>query len=754
VGNGLPLNNEDLSILAELLKSTQTPAGISSYQSLHLMMRGAIGLLADDQSPEAIIVLQETVLRSPLEEIQKEAIKTISVLATANNQAAVNSLYHLAIFHEHASAKEILLTTQPLPELFPLSTIFAFIFLDFNIYTKQDSDFLILSHFYFENPGSTVQKAIIKATQRNESVNLGLILQFLGDLNSVNFKALVEHYDAFNENERKLTLYWLKKFSSEGQVYARETLCQLVNLFDDPEAKIITLNNGYFPEDQIQRAIFLYLTEQWDAYQQFDFSHRLLIAGYESADLRLRRQLLTHARNSGYIDWLGQIPQARNVRWLKDLDNADWESILDQLHLSQRYGDLWRLAQSASANWSARILLSLQEASWSPTNEPFEIAVFNKLCDLAHDCLIKLPEILPTRTLKSPTGSITALALQKEDKDLVCGGIDVNLYLWDLSSRSWLPDQLIGSVPQTRALAFSPDGEYLISACGDHRIRIYRRRDFLLVKTLEGHSAQIRALFVHPDGRTLFSAGFDGVLRAWRFPFGSELEPLLMTSQEIFALHISPTGDLIAAGGADRTLRIWKWPERSLVREIPDFGETITTITGDKDHRIAIYCSDGTLNVLNAYSGKMIAPPRMVIGKIIQMACHPEENWLYTLDVDSNINVINLSTLTTFITISRPNGFASGMVISNAGDSIIHSSTQGEITFWDLTDFNFITRVFSSELPAVLHALQTRLAHPNLTNVNHRWLNFLHELLIWRTRFDIEIEEPEVLQVGEFDIQL
>src|ERR1019366_8661077 len=73
------------------------------------------------------------------------------------------------------------------------------------------------------------------------------------------------------------------------------------------------------------------------------------------------------------------------------------------------------------------------------------------------------------------------------------------------------------------ALAFSPDGTRLATACSDRAVRIWDTSDGKCVRTLRGHADEVWSVAFSPDGKTLASGGKDGSVMLW--PAGPEAEP-------------------------------------------------------------------------------------------------------------------------------------------------------------------------------------------------------------------------------------
>ncbi|MCR4413935.1 MAG: hypothetical protein NUV77_16085, partial [Thermoguttaceae bacterium] len=89
---------------------------------------------------------------------------------------------------------------------------------------------------------------------------------------------------------------------------AQDALCRAAIERDHAAAGDIAVAAGFMPRDQRDRALFLFLTEQWDRYQEFDFDGRIMRLIYQSAGEPLRARIAE--RELTNVEWLGELPHA------------------------------------------------------------------------------------------------------------------------------------------------------------------------------------------------------------------------------------------------------------------------------------------------------------------------------------------------------------------------------------------------------------------------------------------------------------
>jgi WD40 repeat protein len=742
------MNSDMIKILSEGICDPSEFSSLPENIQAEIMQLGSILQLLRDNSTEAIYALRDAALRSNQDAVNEVIYWSLGLLSSSHPEESGVALYELAVRKHARLAADVFFGKELDPQAVPAKNILSFLFTDWR---SPTSNSLLEISRYLLQAGEEIQKIVIAHAEKTVYKNWAITIKAALFSMPANLEDLVEQFEFMTSDERTLAFSILAITDIRSNLYMQDAVCQLFIHFDYRPALNLANDIGFIPGNQIDAALFLFLSENWEAYDRIDLDYRLLTAGYELCKPQIKKRLMAISRSAGRLAWTQQLSAGSRRYWLGDLSDYEWAAAVAFLHKENRLDDLWKLAQVAPPVHSGKILRLLKSHAWSPAN-PNEIQGYNRLISLAEKLENSPLPVLLRTTWRSPSRELACIGFDKQSNSLAGGTSQTAIYLWKLTEQADQLPALFNPVPRTYALAISPGGEFLAAASADHSIRLFRLHDERLVKTLTGHEGVIRSLVFSPDGKSLHSGSFDRTIRHWRIPEGTTLADPTKLGGEVFNLIFSEDGRFLLSGGTDRCVNIIR--SRDMQQSIPSIAHADTlTALSTYGSVCASTARDRTINLLNFTTARQVGQIESE-NRIVSLAFFQKGNWLISGQLDGDIALWDISTSQIVTKIKFHENAVNGVFTLGDDEGFISSSPNGDFCWWDTIILRACTTIIE-DLAGEWRKIESKINGKKYYNQESSWIEMVKELINWKKRHDIEIGEfREIMHAGEFDIQL
>lgn len=551
----------------------------------------------------------------------------------------------------------------------------------------------------------------------------------------------------------------------------REACCRLAIEQDDSLARQVAIQAGYLPDAPEQRALYLYLTDQWPQYNALDFDRQLLQMVYETAPAELRQRISRRVQSGGHAEDLAIL--SSGSRTASARMNAAEYATLARLQLQHgEYERLWELAFQTPLAVSVEILQSLKAAGWQPASLD-DAALFDRLLQLAsaplmlkqEDQLQALPPV-QARALLHVSGRVNDVAFSPQSPGIAIVTGSRRLVRWNYQKAA--VESVVGGFNHSLGeVCYTPTGQLF---CAERTLKseqcaLYAVPDGRPEK-LGAHQNSITALEAAGDQHVV-SAGRDGQVILWN------------SATRQIAARRTIKGDwptaLCLSSASRRLITAHDRPYPQLMR-LPGLNdeEVVFTTSGQVRPQVspaksAAYAPDGSAFFIGQHNGQVVRFDhlaqnslkirRTLLGshpsRVEGVAFIPHPDRLVTASADGELRFWDWPQGQLLGRITAPEGALNSLHISPDGSFMATGSSDSSMRLWDLRAprlAEMLQKPLASLVPGDMSLIAAYYAEPTLPQALRASLSLMYALLEHRFRFDVELGELADIQPGEFDI--
>ncbi|KAG8707345.1 hypothetical protein FRC08_000568 [Ceratobasidium sp. 394] len=285
--------------------------------------------------------------------------------------------------------------------------------------------------------------------------------------------------------------------------------------------------------------------------------------------------------------------------------------------------------------------------------------------------------------------AILTLAYSPDGEYILSGSVDNTIRIWDARTGQSVGQPLQGHTDYVNTVAYSPDGAYILSGSDDNTIRIWDAHTGQSIgQPLRGHTSGVRSVAYSPDGAYILSGSYDSTVLIWDARTGRSVgQPLQGHTSAVRSVAYSPDGAYILSGSDDNTIRIWDACTGQSVEQ-PLQGHTgwVRSVAYSPDGAYILSGSnDKTIRIWDAHTGQSIGQPLQGHSDWVRsVAYSPDGAYILSSSDDNTIRVWDARTGQS---VGQPlqghTNCVNTVVYSPDGAYILSGSYDNTICIWD-----------------------------------------------------------------------
>ncbi|BBD69310.1 WD-40 repeat-containing protein [Nostoc commune NIES-4072] len=305
------------------------------------------------------------------------------------------------------------------------------------------------------------------------------------------------------------------------------------------------------------------------------------------------------------------------------------------------------------------------------------------------------------QTLQGHTRGINCLAFSSGYNNgtlpILASGSRGETKLWDLSkgelidTLSEYPWVISGLVDEVNSVAFSSDGQTLVSCGADSTIKLWHVGALDLIDILHKHNGVVRCAAFTPDGRMLATGGDDRKILFWDLMQRQVAIALSLDDTAAHSLVLSRDGETLVTGSY-RKIKVWRTLPQTGIKSLKD-AQPLHTLMGHShivrslaisaDGKMLVSGSwDQTIKIWQLETGGLLHTLKGHRDRIYAIALSPDGQIIASGSADKTIKLWHLQTGELLGTFTGHTHIVTALAFTASGEMLVSGSLDKTIKIW------------------------------------------------------------------------
>lgn len=254
--------------------------------------------------------------------------------------------------------------------------------------------------------------------------------------------------------------------------------------------------------------------------------------------------------------------------------------------------------------------------------------------------LYEMPDFNMIHTLSISQNNIDNVNLNSSGEWLAFGASKLGqLLVWEWQSESYILKQQ-GHFDSMNALAYSPDGQRVITAADDGKVKVWDLQSGFCIVTFNEHSSGVTACEFAKKGNVLFTSSLDGSVRAWDLIRYRNFRTFTAPTRLSFSsVVVDPSGEVVCAGSLDSfDIHIWSVQTGQLLDQLSGHEGPVSSLCFAPSGDALVSGSwDHTVRIWSIFGRTQASEPLQLQADVLCVAVRPDSNQIAVSTLDGQL---------------------------------------------------------------------------------------------------------------------
>ena len=254
-----------------------------------------------------------------------------------------------------------------------------------------------------------------------------------------------------------------------------------------------------------------------------------------------------------------------------------------------------------------------------------------------------------------------------------------------------------GHSSDVNSVAYSPDGQLLVSGSNDRTIKLWRR-DGVFIKSLaipydsNGQLSDVLSVAISPDG-TLIAAGVEqynatsqtefGAAQIWRISDGLLVQNFTGYGAAVTSIAFSPDGQYLATGSKTGLVKVWRLANGAAVSSRSDHTQRVNEVAFSRDGLwLASGSDDGTAKLYRTSDWGLARTLTGHTNNVLSVAFAPNSATLATGSWDQTVRLWRVTDGSLALSLAHGSGVHT-VAFAPDGNTLASAGWDHSIKLWN-----------------------------------------------------------------------